>query len=138
MGVKYEWADDSHLIMNIFLEFPWSWKEYVELTDELMSVLRDTQHPCATVVDTTKMGSLAQDDNPMQNLLHAGNIIPENVFVSVTVGAPNGIPVFINMLKKVRPQAQRVAIVASTIDEAHQIILERYQELYPDSSINNG
>lgn len=132
MGVRYEWADDSHLIMNVFVEFPWSWGEYVKLTDELMPILRDAGHPCATIVDTSKMGSLARDGNPMQNLLHAEKTIPDNVFASVIVGAPFGISIFMNMLMKIRPRAQRMAIFTNSTEEAHQKIMERYQSQFPD------
>jgi len=134
MGVRYEWADDTKLIMNLYLEQPWTWKEYNAMTDEVMPVLRELNHPCATVVDVRRMGALPRDGNVLQILLGVERTMPENIFASVIVGAPYIITVFMNMLMKLRPRASRLALFANTMEEAHARIHERYRQMFTETA----
>lgn len=134
MGVRYEWANEQHIIMNIYIEFPWTWKEYNAMMDVLMPMLRDTNRPCATAVDSSKLGSLPKDGNFLQILFNVDKLMPENVFASVVVAAPYGVMLFMNMLMKMRPHAKRLALFTRTMPEAHEKIYARYQELYPESA----
>lgn len=135
MGVRYDWADADQLIMNIYLEAPWTWKEYNETIAILMPMLRDLGRPCATVVDTSKMGALPKDGNVMRILMNVENVMPDNLFASVVVGAHHAIMVFMNALMKIRPRAGRTALFTETMDEAYTAVRKRYTELYPDGAL---
>jgi hypothetical protein len=132
MGVRYEWADDRQIILNITLEVPWTWTEYRQMVDIILPMLQAIDHPVATVVDVTRMGTLPKDGNVMQILLEVESTMPANVFASVVVGAPYALTLFINLLMKLRPAVKRIAVFTRTMDEAHTIVYNRYRELYPD------
>ena len=132
MGVRYGWADINQIIMNIYLEYPWTWKEYNIAIAEVMPMLGDLAYPCATVVDTTQMKSIPKDASIMQVLLNVEKSMPDNLFASVVVGTAFSIQVFMNILMKLRPRAQRMALFTDTMEEAYVKIAERYEETFPD------
>ncbi|MBL8161996.1 MAG: hypothetical protein JNJ61_08420 [Anaerolineae bacterium] len=132
MGIRYEWADDHKIILDIYLETPWTWVEYNDNLKVIMPMLRDLKYPCATTVNTSKMGSIPNDGNVLENLIGVEKNMPDNVFASAIIAAPYVISVFMNILMRVRPRAQRLALFTSTPQEAHQKIYARYRELYPD------
>jgi hypothetical protein len=132
MGVRYEWADERQIIMNIYLEYPWTWTEYNEMMATLLPMLRDSGHPVATAVDSSKLGSLPRDGNFLQILFNVEKNMPDNMFASVVVAAPYGVMLFMNMLMKMRPRAKRLALFTKTMAEAHERIHARYRELYPE------
>jgi len=134
MGVKYEWADKSQIIMNIYIEHPWTWKEYNITIAEVMPMLRDLAYPCATVVDTTQMKAIPKDGSIMQVLLNVEKSMPDNLFASVVVGRAFSIQVFMNILMKLRPRVQRMALFTDTMEEAYVKIQERYETSFPDAS----
>jgi C4-dicarboxylate-specific signal transduction histidine kinase len=133
MGIRYEWADDSKIIMNVYLEAPWTWAEYHQMTGIIMPMIRELGHPSSTVVDVAKMGSLPKDGNTLQILMNVEKIMPDNLFASVLVGAPYSITVFMNMLMKLRPRAKRTAMFTQTMEEAHAKVHARYQQLQASS-----
>jgi hypothetical protein len=132
MGVHYEWADDRQIIMNVYVEHPWTWAEYNATMDNLLPIIRDSNRPCATAVDCSQMGALPRDGNFLSILMNVEKNMPPNVFASVIVAAPYGVMVFMNMLMKLRPRAKVLALFTGTMAEAHQKIYERYQQLYPN------
>src|SRR5688572_23741943 len=131
MGVRYEWADDRHIIMNIYAEYPWTWAEYNATMITLVSMLRDLGRPCATAVDCSRLGALPRDGSFLSILMNVEKNMPPNVFASVVVAAPYVVSVFMNMLMKLRPRAKALALFTPTMTEAHEKIYARYQELYP-------
>jgi len=133
MACRYEWADDSHLIMNLLIEAPWTWEEYNHIVAQVWNMLKEYGRPCATVVDVTHMGSIPKGDI-MGNLKHMEKTMPDNVFVSVLVGAPIAAVVFMNVLTRVRPRAQRKAVFAKSYEEAIKQVRQRYEQLYPESA----
>jgi hypothetical protein len=140
MGVRYEWADEHQIIMNIYIEYPWTWTEYNAVMTTLMPILRELKHPCATAVDCSRLGSLPRDGNFLSILMNVEKSMPANVFASVVVAAPYGVSVFMNMLMKMRPRAKVLALFTQTMEEAHQKIYARYQELYAslgEASVSN-
>ncbi len=132
MGVRYAWADDRQIIMNVFLEHPWTWSEYLEKMAILMPTLRDVKHPCATIVDCTLLGRLPSDGNVLSILMNVEKSMPPNVFASAIVAAPYGVGVFMNMLMKMRPRAKVLALFTPTMADAQSKIYARYQKLYPE------
>lgn len=132
MGCRYEWVDDEHFIMNIYVEAPWTWEEYDAMGDMIFPLLRDVKHPCATVVDVSKMGSMPRG-NVMSSLSRTERLLPENVFVSALVAAPYPAMVFMDILFRIRPGAKRRAIFTRTMPEAHQKIQELYQKQFASS-----
>jgi len=130
MGLRYEWADDRQIIMNVSLEQPWTWTEYLAMMEIMMPKLRDTNHPCATIVDCTKMGHLPKDGNVLNILMNVEKNMPPNVFASVIVAAPYGIGVFMNLLMKLRPRAKTLALFTKTMSEAQNAIYARYKEQF--------
>lgn len=130
MGIRYEWDDERQIVMNIFIETPWSWSEFNAMMDVLMPLVRDTKHPCSTVVDCSQMGAIPRDGNLLTMLMNVEKVMPPNVFGSAIVAAPYGVGVFMNILMKLRPRAQRLAIFSSSMKEAHERLYARYQEQY--------
>lgn len=131
MGVHYEWADERQMIMQIYVESPWTWQEYHAMVATVMPMIAKLQYPCATTVDVTKSGALPRG-NIIQNFLDIEKQLPDNIFVSVVIGAPYTIMVFMNMLTQLRPRAKRLALFTRTQAEAHEKIYARYRELFPD------
>jgi len=130
MGVRYEWVDERQIIMNVYLEHPWTWSEYLQMMASLLPLLRDINHPCATVVDCTNIGRLPGDGNVLSILMNVEKSMPSNVFASVIVAAPYGVGVFMNMLMKMRPRAKVLALFTKTMPEAQNAIYARHQKLY--------
>ncbi len=132
MGVRYEWGDDRQIIMNVYLEYPWTWTEYNAKIATLMPQLHDIKYPCATAVDCTQMVAIPKDGSFLNILMNVDKNMPPNIFASVIVAAPYTVSVFMNMLMKLRPHAQRLALFTQTMDEAHQKIYARYEERFPE------
>lgn len=132
MGVRYEWADDRQIIMNVYLEYPWTWTEYNAMMATLMPIIANLKHPCATVVDCSHMRTLPSDGNVLNILINVEKNMPANVFASVVVAAPQLVSVFMNVLMRVRPHAAVLALFTPTMAEAHEKIYARRQELYPE------
>ena len=121
MGCRYEWADDSHSIMNVYIEAPWTWEEYQALVKQLAPLVQGTGKPCATAVDVSQMGAIPRG-NVLMNLTQAESMLPDNVFASAVVGAPYAVTVFMDILMRIRPRAKRLATFARTMPEAHEKI----------------
>jgi hypothetical protein len=132
MGIRYEWADDNQIIMNVYVEFPWTWKEYLDLTNPLMKMIKEKGTPCATVVDVTQMKVLPKDGNILQILMHVDKIMPSNVFASTMVGANPMVMAFMNVMTKLRPNAKRLVSFTRTLEEGHKAIYKRYTDQFPD------
>ena len=49
MGVWYEWADESQLIINLYIEQPWTLDEYWTVINEIFPMIREIGQPRATV-----------------------------------------------------------------------------------------
>lgn len=130
MGIRYEWADNRQIIMNIYVEQPWTWAEYNAMMETLLPTLRDLGHPCATAVDCSRMGALPKDGNFLNILMNVEKSMPPNVFASAIVAEPYAVSVFMNMLMKLRPRARMMTLFTQTMDEAHQKINARYQEQF--------
>lgn len=133
MGVRFEWTSPDHLIVHTYIEYPWTWEEYQALIDVMMTEIRQEAHPVATIVNITQMRSFPNKGNVMQNLQRIEEVMPNNVFGSVVVGAPHVAIVFMNVLMQIRPKAKRITMFANTIEEARQMLAQRYAELYPDT-----
>jgi hypothetical protein len=129
MAIRYEWDDDRQIIMNVYVEAPWTWTEYTEKMAILMPMLQGVKHPCATTVDCNKLGHLPKDGNFLTILMNVEKMMPANVFASVVVAAPYGVSAFMNILMKLRPRAKVLAAFTQTMAEAHAKIYARYEEL---------
>jgi hypothetical protein len=55
--------------------------------------------------------------------------MPRNVFASAVIGAPYMVSVFMDILMKMRPRAQRTALFTNSHQEAHAKIRERYEQM---------
>ncbi|MEZ4672400.1 MAG: hypothetical protein R3E39_31225 [Anaerolineae bacterium] len=130
MGIRHEWADEEQIVMNIYIEFPWTWEEFNHMITVVMPIVRDTNHPCATTVNCSQLRRFPKDGNVLQTLLNVEKALPENVFASVVIAAPYMVSMFMNMLMKLRPRAKRLALFTQTAEEAQDIIYARYHELY--------
>lgn len=128
MGCRYEWADENHLIVNVYIEAPWTWQEYDNLTTEMLPILQSLKKPCATAVDVTHMGALPKG-NVLMHMTRAENMLPENVFASAVVGAPYAVMVFMEILMRIRPRARRIALFTRTLPEAHERIQAAYAKI---------
>lgn len=131
MSVRYEWADNRQIIMQIFIEYPWTWAEYNAMMETLTPLLQSLDRPCATVVDCSRMGALPKDGSILNVLMNAEKKLPANVFASAIVAAPYAVSVFMNVLMKLRPRASVLALFTQTMEEAHEKIYARYQEQFP-------
>jgi hypothetical protein len=130
VAVRYEWDNEDRIILYVYVEYPWTWKEYLETARVLKKIIDDLDHPCATIVDTTKFGSLPKDGNAIQVLLKIDKLLSDNIFATALVGAPYGIIVFLNMMMKLRPRLQDITFFTQTLDEARTKIFERYDQMH--------
>lgn len=138
MGIRYEWADDKEIIMIVYVEYPWTWKEYLAHTEPLMKQLKEKGTPCATVVDISQMKIIPKDGNMLQILMYIDKIMPANVFASTMVGANPMVMTFMNILTKIRPNAKRLVSFTRTLDDANELIYKRYHTLYPEPPLPNS
>ena len=128
MGCRNQWADDTHLIMDIYIETPWTWDEFMSQARQTFAAIQAEEKPCATSVDVTRIGAMPKG-NVLGYLTEIEKAMPANVFASAIVGAPYMVSVFMDILMRLRPRAQRIAIFAKTHEEAREKIMERYAKL---------
>ena len=128
MGCRNEWADDTHLIMDFYIEAPWTWVEFIGHAEQVFSIIKAHGKPCATTVDVSRIGTMPKG-NVLRYLTEIDSQMPENVFASVVIGAPYMVSVFMEIIMRMRPRAQRIALLAKTHEEAYEKILERYAKL---------
>ena len=128
MGCRNQWADDTHLIMDIYIETPWTWDEFMSQARQTFATIQAEGKPCATSVDVTHIGTMPKG-NVLGYLTEVEKTMPANVFASAIVGAPYMVSVFMDILMRLRPRAQRIAIFAKTHEEAREKILERYGKI---------
>lgn len=133
MSIRYKW-DDDQVILYITVEYPWTWAEYLETASNIKALIDASDHPCATIVDATRYGSLPRDGTTIQVLLKIDKLLSDNIFATALVGAPDGVMVFLNMMMKLRPHLQRISFFTDTVDEARAKILERYHHIQSGSS----
>jgi hypothetical protein len=134
MGCRYEWADDNHIIMNVYIEAPWTWEEYNGMLHEMFGQLRNTGKPCANAVDVTRMGRLPRGNA----LMYLGTVekqMPANVFASALVGAPYILATFMDIIIRARPRAKMIALFAKTMPEAHAKIMDRYAKISTSANV---
>lgn len=131
MGVRFEWADDRHIILNFYIESPWTWEEYNQAAAKSAVLLKDLKYPCASAVDTTHMGSIPSG-NVIQHLTRMEKGIPDNVFATALIGAPAAIKFFIDILEKLRWNQTRKTLYAENMQQAHEKIYQLYKKLYPE------
>lgn len=130
MGCRHEWSSEYEMILNIYVEAPWTWDELMHEGAVCNAMIKATGKPCATVVVVTHMGGLPKG-NALTYLMEIDRQMPDNVFASAIVGAPYMVNVFMDILTSIRPHAKRVALFTRTIDEAHEKIWARYQKMSP-------
>ena len=128
MGCRNEWADDTHLIMDIYVEAPWTWVEFMTQAEQSFSIIKKLGTPCATTVDVSQIGTLPKG-NVLRYMTEIEKQMPENVFASALIGAPYMVMVFMEIIMRMRPRAQRIALFAKTREEAYAKILERYAKI---------
>lgn len=128
MGCRDQWADDSHLIMNLYVEAPWTWDELMSHVRQVYSMVQAENKPCATTVDVSQIGTLPVG-NVLRHLNEIDSIMPENVFASAIIGAPQIVSVFMDIMMRMRPHAQRVGLFAKDHAEAYAKIRERYEQM---------
>ncbi len=132
MGIRYEWDDERQIIMNIYMEHPWTWGDFHAMMAEISELLKDSDRPYATAVDCSRMGSIPKDGNFLNILMNSERSMPPNNFASALVAAPYGVTVFINMILKIRPNPDVLTLFAPTMAEAHEKIYACYEERYPE------
>ena len=128
MGCRSEWADDRHVIMDLYIESPWTWGELMSQAEQTFLTIKALGTPCATTVDVSHVGPIPKG-NVLRYLTEIENMMPENVFASSLIGAPYLVSVFMDIIMRMRPRAQRIALFAKTREEAHAKILERYAKI---------
>ncbi|MCL4254073.1 MAG: hypothetical protein KJ043_09870 [Anaerolineae bacterium] len=138
MGIRYAWVDSNEIIMVVYVEYPWSWKEYLEHTEPLMKQIKEKGTPCATIVDISEMKIIPKDGNMLQILMYVDKIMPPNVFASTMVGANPMVMTFMNVLTKIRPNAKRLVSFTRSLKDATELIYKRYHTLYPDSPLSHS
>jgi hypothetical protein len=128
MGFRNQWADDEHLIMDLYIEAPWTWQGFMEHVKTIFAEISATGKPCATTVDVSQIGALPKG-NVLSYLSEVEKQMPRNVFASAVIGAPYMVNVFMDILLKMRPRAQRIALFTNTHQEAYAKIHERYEKM---------
>jgi hypothetical protein len=135
VGIRFEWADERRIILNVFIEHPWTWQEYNDNTQKIFAEVRTTGRPASTVVDVTHMKAIPQG-SALTHLRHMEESMPESVFVTVVVGAPHIAVILLDILMRIRPRFRRKTLFTSTMDEAHEQVYKIYDQLYTSSEPN--
>ena len=137
MGVRFEWSDANRIVVYCTIEHPWTWQEYQTVVDTMSAEMRQVTHPIATIVDVAQMKAIPKSGSIMQNLQRVENMLPDNVFGSVIVGAPHIVVTFMNVLTQIKPRAKRITMFANTVEEAHQMLAKRHDMLFPELHAEN-
>jgi hypothetical protein len=123
MGVYYEWANEEKTVAHIYIKYPWTWDEYINVTTDLMMTIRSMNQLCATITDVSQYRELPDQGNPLYALLNMEKLIPENLHVIILVGATYTATVFTNILLNLRPRMKKKILLVATMQEAHEKIL---------------
>ena len=100
----------------------------MSLARKTFEAVKEHGKPCATAVDVTHIGVMPKG-NVLGYLTEIEKMMPANVFASALVGAPYMVTVFMEIMMRIRPRAQRIALFAKTREEAREKILERYAKI---------
>ena len=114
--------------MDLYIEAPWTWDEFMSHVEQVFALIRAEDKPCATTVDVSRMGAFPVG-NVLRHLNEIDSQMPDTVFISVIIGAPQIVSVFMEILMRMRPHAQRVGLFAKTHEDARAKIMERYETL---------
>lgn len=134
MGCRHGWVDNDHIVMAIYIEAPWTWDEFMQDAAHCFDMVKTHGKPCATLVDVTGMGTMP-NGNALRYLSTIETTMPDNVFASVLVGAPDLLRVLMDIIMRLRPRAKRVALFAKSHDDARAKIMERYAQLNTPSNM---
>jgi hypothetical protein len=122
MGVKYHWHEPSILVITV--KAPWTWEEYMRVAEDAFSEMAQYEGKLATIVDIREMGGLPQG-SMLNQLREISRILPENIDISVMVGAPAIVNAFMGVFMRLNPRAQRIATFTATLEEAFTLIQQR-------------
>ena len=124
MGIRYEWRND---IVVFTMEVPWTLQEYDRMAQEMMNEIAQIDRPVANIVDVSKMGAIPPG-NPLWHLQKVARSMPSNLYLSILVGAPYGLTIFMDILFRLQPESKQKARFVNTIDEAIALIEKRKAE----------
>jgi hypothetical protein len=124
MGFRYEWMDEDHIIMKLYIEAPWVWEDFHQTVRAMMPLIEATQRPCGL----NKIGMLPRG-NFLQNLIHSEQDTAKNLVSTVIIGAHYTITMFMNLVTKLRPDAKNPLRFTESHDEAYAIIRARCEEV---------
>lgn len=122
MTVTHQWHNDN--IMVVTLIAPWTWEEYMPRAQQMFDEIRRAGRSVATVVNVSAMGGLPPG-SMLKRLQQMNTMLPDNLDASVIVGAPYVVKAVMNVFAKVNPRARRLAVFASTFEEALTLIEQR-------------
>jgi hypothetical protein len=128
MSFRYEWVDDDHIIMKLYIEAPWVWEDFHQAIKTMMPIIEATQHPVGLAIDVNKIGMLPRG-NFIQHLIHSEQVTAKNLVSTVIIGAHYTITVFMNLVTKLRPDPKNPLRFTESPDEAYAIIRARCEEV---------
>jgi hypothetical protein len=121
MGLQHHWFDPGQHIILVKITPPWTWTEYLATIQQVAEEIKHTNQSTAAIVDVSDIGGVP-DGSILANIRAAGRLTPEQLDISVLVGAPLIITTFLNVLTRIDAGAKRRIHFAATIDEAVAMI----------------
>lgn len=122
MGITYQWQDEGIVVMKV--SAPWTWDSYMDAATKMFDEIRRASRPIATIVDVSEVKGLPEG-SMLSHLRQVTTMMPDNLDISVIVGAPAIITAFMTVFTKANLKAKRLTAFAATLQEAVRLIAER-------------
>ncbi len=128
MGISYEWHNDIPILT---ITAPWTWEDFHRVGQSMMDAIAQVDDSVANIIDVTRMGSIPTN-NPLRHLQKAAQAAPPNLYLTVLVGAPYIVTVFMDVLFRIQPERKHKITFTKTLDVAVTLIGERKAERLSD------
>jgi hypothetical protein len=126
MGIHVSWYDSSETIIVWKFEGEWDWLQYHAAINRAVMMIKRVHHTVDSIMDLRDNRSLPPD--AILNGKRWFVVAPENFGVTVVAGASGLIQGIANTIASIYKPFTAKILVARTLDEAVQIILDKQEQ----------
>lgn len=126
MSTSIDWYNDDHTILIYHIEGKWTLQDYIAIFDQLIAMTDSV----TGIVDI--IGDFQKAHSPSGNVLSGASKVnrgqhPRTGWV-VLVGINTYLDTLLKIVQRVYSHGFKNILTASSIEEAHQLILSKQQE----------
>lgn len=121
MSIDVTWIDDEQSILFAQFSAQWTWEEYDQVIDKSVEMTSNTHHRIDQIVDLSQTSDMPEGSpyKPVLRGLRSGSQPP---VLTVYIGIPTTISVFIQVLNRLQQRKNIEPIKAADLQEAIDII----------------